>query len=71
MKVSVSRVTAAVRARARPWTVTPVVTVIEVRARMVPVKSESVPRVAELPTCQKTLHSWAPLIEVHRAGSTR
>ena len=38
--VSSSSVTAPVVARARPWTVTPVVTVTEVRARIVPVKSE-------------------------------
>jgi hypothetical protein len=64
VKVSSSNVTAPVRARARPWTVTLVVTVIEVRARMFPTKTELVPSVAELPTCQKTLHSWAPLISV-------
>jgi hypothetical protein len=63
-KVSVSNVTAPFRARALPWTVTPVVTVIDVSARMFPAKSEPVPSVAELPTCQKTLHSWAPLISV-------
>ena len=28
---------------------------------MLPLKFELVPRVAELPTCQNTLHSWAPL----------
>lgn len=64
MKVSVSSVTAPLRASARPRTVTPVVTVIDVRARMFPANIEFVPRVAELPTCQKTLHSWAPLINV-------
>ncbi len=64
VKVSLSNVTAPLRARARPWTVTPLVTVIEVRARMLPAKTEPVPSVAELPTCQKTLHSWAPLISV-------
>ena len=31
---------------------------------MLPAKTEPVPSVAELPTCQKTLHSWAPLISV-------
>ena len=61
-KVSVSKVTASVRASARPWTVTPVVTVTAAKARMLPANTESVPRVAELPTCQKTLHSWAPLM---------
>ena len=57
-----SRVTAPLRASARPCTMTPVCTVIEVSARMLPTKTEPVPSVAELPTCQKTLHSVAPLI---------
>ena len=61
-KVSSSSVTAPLRANARPCTVTFVVTLIEVRAKMLPTKLEPVPRVAELPTCQKTLHSCAPLI---------
>jgi hypothetical protein len=38
--VSVSSVTAAVRASALPFTVTPVVTVIEARAMMFPLKEE-------------------------------
>ena len=42
----------------------PVVTVMLVRARILPAKLVPVPSVAELPTCQKTLHSWAPLISV-------
>jgi hypothetical protein len=58
--VLVSSVTAPLRASVRPSTVTPVVTVIELNARMVPRKMELVPRVAELPTCQKTLQDWAP-----------
>jgi hypothetical protein len=62
VKTSVSRVTEPMRARARPWTVTPVVTDIDVCARIVPTKLEFVPNVAELPICQKTLHGWAPLI---------
>ena len=60
--VSSSRVTAPLRASARPMMVSPVCTVIEVRARMVPWKAEPVPSVAELPTCQKTLQAWAPLV---------
>ena len=68
VKVSVSSVTAPLRASARPWTVTPVVTVIDVNARMLPTNTEPVPSVAELPTCQKTLHAWAPLISAHRAA---
>ncbi len=41
--------------------VAPVVAVIEVSARMVPTNEVSVPSVAELPTCQYTLHGEAPL----------
>jgi len=59
--VSVSRVTAPLRARTRPSMVTPVVTLMEVRARMLPRNTEAVPRVAELPTCQNTWQAWAPL----------
>ena len=58
----VSNVTAPLRAKARPWMFAPWVTVIDVKARMFPTKLEPVPSVAELPTCQKTLHGWAPLI---------
>src|SRR5580704_12868751 len=50
--VSVSRVTAPLRARRRPLMVVPVVTVIDVSARMVPRNVDPVPSVAELPTCQ-------------------
>ena len=62
--VSSSRVTAPLRASARPSTVSPVFTEIDVRARMVPAKAEFVPRVAELPTCQNTLQAWAPLVRM-------
>ena len=62
--VSSSRVTAPLRASARPAMVSPVSTEIDVRARMVPVKAEFVPRVAELPTCQNTLQAWAPLVRM-------
>lgn len=57
-----SNVTAAFRANARPWTVTPVVTVIDACARMFPANTDPVPRVAELPTCQMTPQFRAPLI---------
>jgi hypothetical protein len=60
--VSSSRVTAPLRASTRPMMVSPVVTVIDVRARTLPWNAEPVPRVAELPTCQKTLQAWAPLV---------
>jgi hypothetical protein len=58
---SSSRLTAPLRASTRPMMVSPVCTVIDVRARTVPAKVELVAMVAELPTCQKTLHAWAPL----------
>ncbi len=54
-------VTAPLRASARPYTVTPSFIEIDVSARMEPTKVEPVPSVAELPTCQKTLHGCAPL----------
>ena len=62
--VLLSSETCPFRASARPWTTVPVVTVIDVRARIVPTNDEVVPRVAELPTCQKTLHAWALLIRL-------
>jgi hypothetical protein len=61
-KVSSSRVTAALRASARPTTLTPVVTVTDAKAMIVPSKVDVVPSVAELPTCQKTLQACASLI---------
>src|SRR5437667_167922 len=59
-----SRVTAAVRANSRPSTVAPVVTVMEAKARMFPLNTEPVPKVAELPTCQKTLAALAPPLKI-------
>jgi hypothetical protein len=53
-------VTAPVWARRRPSTLAPVFSVTDVSARMVPTNDVVVPRVAELPTCQKTLHACAP-----------
>jgi hypothetical protein len=61
-----SNVIAPLRARRRPAAEVPVSAVTEVRARMVPTKTEFVPSVAELPTCQNTLHAWAPLISATR-----
>src|SRR2546421_12888875 len=60
----VSKVTAAVRANSRPSTAAPVVTVIEANARMLPLNTEPVPSVAELPTCQKTLAALAPPLRI-------
>lgn len=48
--------------QARPWTTVLLSTVIEVSAKIVPTKNEPLPRVAELPICQNTLHSEAPLV---------
>ena len=60
--VSLIKVTSPFRASARPFIVTPLSIVMDVRARMVPTKVEPDPSVAELVTCQKTLHELAPLM---------
>ena len=57
-----SRFTAPLRARTRPMTVALVWRVTVVSAMIVPRNVESTPTVAELPTCQKTLQAWAPLM---------
>ena len=57
-----SRVTAALRAMRRPSIDAPVVAVIDVSARMVPLNEEYVPRVAELPTCQNTFAACVPSV---------
>ena len=62
----VSIVTAPFRASARPDTLAPVVNEMLVSARMFPVNAVFVPRVAELPTCQNTLHGGPPLIMTDR-----
>src|SRR5437867_1257994 len=59
-----SSVTAPVRANSRPSTAAPLVTVMEANARMLPLNTEPVPRVAELPTCQKTLAALAPPLRI-------
>jgi hypothetical protein len=58
--VLASRVTAPLRAKTRPCTVAPESSVAEVSAMMVPTKVLDELRVAELLTCQNTLHAWAP-----------
>lgn len=60
--VFVSNVTAPFRANILPSTSAPVVRVMDVKARIFPLKLEFVPSVAELPTCQKTLQAWAPFM---------
>ena len=59
--VSLINVTAPLRATRLPFTLAPLFTEIDVKARMLPWNAVLVPSVAELPTCQKTLHAWAPL----------
>ncbi len=54
-----SNVTAPFCAKALPNMDAPVLRVIEVKARMVPLKTEPVLRVADEPTCQKTLAALA------------
>src|SRR5450830_1262940 len=58
----VSSVTAPFRARVCPETLALVFKVMLVSARMLPASFVLVPRVAELPTCQNTLHFEPPLI---------
>jgi hypothetical protein len=60
----VSRDTCPLRASSRPSTRAVVSAVMEVSARIVPLKLDAVPRVAELPTCQNTLQAWAPLVRM-------
>src|ERR1044072_875629 len=60
--VSLISVTQALRANSLPSTVTPLFSSIDSSARMFPAKAESVPSVADEPTCQKRWHGWAPLI---------
>ena len=50
--VSLINVTAPLRAKSLPSTVTPLFTEIDVKARMLPVNAVLVPSVASLPTCQ-------------------
>jgi hypothetical protein len=52
---------ATVPASSRPSIVAPFPTDTEVWAKMVPLNVEFAPNVAELPTCQNTLHACAPL----------
>ena len=58
-----SSVTAPLRASARPTRSAPVFMVIEASAMTLPTRSLFVPSVAELVTCQNTLHGEAPLMK--------
>ncbi len=62
-----SSVTAPVRARARPSITEAWFTVMDVKARMLPLKNELTSMVAELPTCQNTLQGCAPLTRLTTA----
>ena len=57
-----SIVTAPLRAKTRPDTLALVFKVMLASASMLPWNIVPVPRVAELPTCQNTLHAEAPLL---------
>lgn len=59
-----SNVTAPFRASSRPFTVALVVAMLEAKAMTVPTNLERTPSVDELPTCQKTLQAWAPLMRL-------
>jgi hypothetical protein len=63
LMTSLSKVIPAVRANSPPSFLAPVPTVIEARATIFPANTVPTPRVAELPTCQNTLHAWASLIK--------
>jgi hypothetical protein len=67
VSVTVSVVTAPLIANSRPDITSLVVVVMEVRARIFPMKMLLVPRVAELPTCQKTFAARAPFMAIIRA----
>ena len=57
-------VTAPVLANALPSSVAPVLKVMDCIAITVPLKTEVVPNVAELPTCQKMLDANAPPLRI-------
>lgn len=57
-----SNVTAPLRAYRPELVAAPVLMVMDVSARMFPAKSVYVPRVAELPICQKMRHGCASFI---------
>jgi hypothetical protein len=61
--VLLSSVTAPVCAIARPFKVAPVCRLIDVRARMLPMKLVPVPRVADETTLHHTLHGSPPVTD--------
>lgn len=68
LKVLLSSVTEPLRARARPCTVASMLREMDVVAKMLPTNWEYDPRVAELPTCQNTLHACALLTSLTLLG---
>jgi hypothetical protein len=60
-KVVLSNVTAPLRASARPFMRVPLFNVMLASAMMVPSNVVVVPRTAELPICQNTLHGVPPV----------
>ena len=60
--VSPINVTAPLRAKALPESDTPFPIEMDARAMMFPANEEVVPRVADVPICQKTLEACARLI---------
>jgi len=58
--ILLSKVTAPIRVRALPSRFALVNSEIDWSASIVPLETEFVPRVAEEPTCQKTLEACAP-----------
>jgi hypothetical protein len=64
--VLVSNVIAAVCVSTLPSTIAPVWSVTDWDARIFPLNNVKVPRVAELPTCQKMLDDLAPLSKITR-----
>jgi len=57
-------VTAPFLANALPSSVAPVLNVMDCITKTVPLKTEVVPKVAELPTCQKMLEANAPPVRI-------
>lgn len=59
-----SKVTAPVSAMSEPSTDAPVWAVMDACANIIPLNADATPSDAEDPTCQMTLHSWAPFNNV-------
>ena len=62
--ILLSNATVPLNANALPFSVAPVFSVIDASAMIVPWKTAVVPKVAEVPTCQKMLEVRAPPAKV-------